>query len=73
MQMIELFEVLDALLRDPGQHVEGAQDSMNGFDSRVEIAAGLLPQHVTILHVVFSLGELVVMLMLRKGMSTRMT
>ena len=55
MQIIELYEVLEALLRDPGQHAEGAQDSMNGFDSRVEIAAGLLPQHVTILHVVFSL------------------
>ena len=36
MQMIELCEVFEALLRDPGQHAEGAQDSMNGFDSRVE-------------------------------------
>ena len=73
MQIIELYEVLEALLRDPGQHAEGAQDSMNGFDSRVEIAAGLLPQHVTILHLVFSLGELVVMFKLKKGLSTRKT
>ena len=43
MQMIELCEVLEALLRDPSQHAEGVQDSMNEFDSRVEIAAGLLP------------------------------
>ena len=66
MQMIELCEVREALLRGPSQHAEGAQDFMNEFDSRVEIAAGLLPQHVTILLVVFSLGEIDVMLMLRK-------
>ena len=51
--MIELYEVLEALLQDPGLHDEKAQDSMKGFDCRVEIAAGLLPQHATILQVVY--------------------
>ena len=37
MQTIELCEVLEALLRDPGQHVEGAQDSMNGYDSLLQV------------------------------------
>ena len=60
MQMIKLCEGLEALLQDPGQHVEGAQDSMNGFDSRVEIAAGLLPQHVTILQVVYLFSLIIV-------------
>ena len=60
MQMTELYEVLEALLRDPGLQAEKTQYSMKGFDCRKEIASGLLPQHVTILQVVYLFSLIIV-------------